>query len=113
MKYLYGLFIIFTILCIVFAALDMVVPAMISTVLLLIIVFILVLFYMLFAKHKCPKCGTVFKANRWEMFLAPHAFRKRRLRCPMCNEKTWCDDVFKIDCKKDKETKDDKNDKNV
>ena len=60
--------------------------------------------YMVFAKHKCTKCGTVFKGNRWEMFFAAHTPTKRKMTCPSCKEKVWCDDYF--ESKKNNEIED-------
>lgn len=60
----------------------------------LILILISVIIYFGFVKFKCSKCGTVFKGNKCEMFLAPHTPTKRKMFCPVCNEKMWCYDVF-------------------
>ena len=41
------------------------------------------------------------------MFFAPHTPTKRYMRCPVCNQKMWCDDYFESKKEKEKVTKED------
>ena len=82
------------------ACLDWVVASIVISIVLLVSAIALCVIYMVFVKHKCPKCGTVFKGNKVEIFFAPHGATKRFMKCPMCNEKMWCEDFF--ESKKDK-----------
>ena len=50
--------------------------------------------YFGFVKFRCPKCGTVFKGGKWEMFFAFHMPTRRKMNCPVCQEKVWCHDFF-------------------
>ena len=42
---------------------------------------------------KCPECGEVFKPLFKEVFFANHMFSKRKLRCPVCGMKEYCEEV--------------------
>ena len=89
--------IIIDLLC---ACLNWVVASLVVSILLAISAIGAVVVYMVFVKHKCTKCGTVFRGRKWEMFFAAHTPTKRRMTCPLCKEKVWCDDYFEN--KKDK-----------
>lgn len=39
----------------------------------------------------CPKCGKRFVPTLTAYILGPHTLRKRRLRCPHCGQKSWCE----------------------
>lgn len=93
--------IIIDLLC---ACLNWVVASLVVSILLVISVIGTVVVYMMFVKHKCPKCGTVFRGRKWEMFFAAHTPTKRKMTCPVCKEKLWCDDFFE-----NKKGKDNKN----
>ena len=88
------------ILDLLFYCLNWLVLSLIISILLIISVMGMVVVYMVFVKHKCTKCGTVFSGKKWDIFFAPHTPTKRKMRCPMCNERLWCDDYF--ESKKDK-----------
>lgn len=42
----------------------------------------------------CPKCHTVFKPKLKEAFWSYHTPRMRRLRCPKCNNRGLCVEVY-------------------
>lgn len=96
--------IVVELICVCF---DWTVVSMVVAVILVICAILLCVIYMVFVKHKCPKCGTVFKGNKVEVFFAPHSATKRYMRCPMCNIKLWCEDCFeKVKTKSLEETDD-------
>ena len=39
--------------------------------------------------YECQKCGHRHVPTYKSVFLAAHINRKRRMRCPKCNEKSW------------------------
>ncbi|MBR5272615.1 MAG: helix-turn-helix domain-containing protein [Clostridia bacterium] len=39
--------------------------------------------------YECPKCGHRYVPTYKAVNIAPHLGRKRRMRCPKCNEKSW------------------------
>ncbi len=84
--------------------LNWMIATTVLTVILLVSVAICVILYFGFAKHKCPKCGLVFRGKKLEMFFAPHIPTKRKMTCPMCQEKLWCDDWFGKSKEKDENT---------
>lgn len=43
----------------------------------------------------CPKCHEVFKPRFGEMFWANHTPKTRRLRCPHCEHKGFCVEVYR------------------
>ena len=40
--------------------------------------------------YKCGKCGYIFKPTFKEYILGVHTLKTRHLRCPKCEEKSWC-----------------------
>ena len=38
----------------------------------------------------CPKCGHTFMISTTKDFLSPHMGDKKLLRCPKCDESSWC-----------------------
>ena len=98
MKKLYWISLILTFICIaleiILACLKLDTAALIVSAVMLIFALLAVSIYFCFVKFKCPKCGTVFKGNKVEMFFAAHTPTKRKMRCPVCNEKLWCEDCF-------------------
>ena len=44
--------------------------------------------------YVCPHCGEKFKPSFKEAFWAAHTTKTRKLRCPKCNEKSYCVEVF-------------------
>ena len=40
--------------------------------------------------YECPECGRIFKPTLKAYIMGEHTLRKRRLRCPECNAKSWC-----------------------
>ena len=83
--------IIIDLLC---ACFNWVVASLIVSILLVVSVIAVVFVYMRFGRFKCTKCGTIFKGGKWEIFFAPHTATKRKMHCPMCNERLWCEDWF-------------------
>ena len=41
--------------------------------------------------YTCPKCKTKFVPTFSAFLLAPHTTKKRRLKCPHCGQKNWCE----------------------
>ena len=41
-------------------------------------------------KYQCKNCGKTFKPTVWQYIISPHIGSTRNLRCPSCNEKSWC-----------------------
>ena len=41
-------------------------------------------------KYTCENCGKTFKPTVLQYIISPHMGTTRRLRCPECNEKSWC-----------------------
>ena len=41
--------------------------------------------------YTCPKCKTKFVPTLSAYLLAPHTTKKRRLKCPHCGKKSWCE----------------------
>lgn len=39
--------------------------------------------------YECEKCGNVYVPEYKSVFIARHIGRRRRMKCPKCNEKTW------------------------
>ena len=54
----------------------------------------LVIFYHKNISYKCPNCGHVFKPSYWRFLISAHMPTKRRLKCPKCNQKSWCKEVY-------------------
>ena len=40
--------------------------------------------------YKCRKCGHTFKPNFKEYIFGAHTLTTRHLKCPKCEEKSWC-----------------------
>ena len=40
--------------------------------------------------YKCRKCGHTFKPTFKAYIFGVHTITTRRLKCPECNEKSWC-----------------------
>ena len=40
--------------------------------------------------YECRKCGHTFKPTFKAYILGVHTLTTRRLKCPECNEKSWC-----------------------
>ena len=40
--------------------------------------------------YKCRKCGHTFKPTYKAYILGVHTLTTRHLRCPKCEEKSWC-----------------------
>ena len=40
--------------------------------------------------YECRKCGHTFKPTFKAYILGVHTLTTRRLRCPKCEEKSWC-----------------------
>lgn len=98
MKKIYWSLVVSMLVCLVldaiFARLEMGVYALATSIVLFLIIMAMMIIYFRFVKFKCPKCGTVFKGNKVEIFFAAHTPTKRKMRCPVCNEKLWCEDCF-------------------
>ena len=98
MKKIYWSLIISMLVCLVldaiFARLEMTVYALVTSIILLFVIIAMVIIYFRFVKFKCPKCGLLFKSKKTEIFFAAHTPTKRKMRCPVCNEKLWCEDCF-------------------
>ncbi len=60
--------------------------------LIIILFLILVILYSYFVSkmthYECPKCGTHFDKNGWDL-LKPHFFGKREEKCPNCGQSTF------------------------
>ena len=41
--------------------------------------------------YTCPKCRTKFVPTLSAFLLSPHTTKKRRLKCPHCGQKSWCE----------------------
>ena len=108
MKKLYwtlmSLIMVSAVLDIIFSIFSLKIPMLIASIILVVLVLVEVVFYMCVVRFKCQKCNTIFKGRAWEIFFAPHTPTKRYMRCPMCNEKMWCEDYF--ESKKDKTKQD-------
>ena len=108
MKKLYwtlmSLIMVSAVLDIIFSIFALKIPMLIASIILVVLVLVEVVFYMCVVRFKCQKCNTIFKGRAWEIFFAPHTPTKRYMRCPMCNEKMWCEDYF--ESKKDKTKQD-------
>jgi len=44
----------------------------------------------LIGKHICPKCHNKFQPEFKKIILAPHIGFTKYLKCPKCNDKSWC-----------------------
>jgi len=40
--------------------------------------------------YECRKCGHIFKPTFKAYILGVHTLTTRHLKCPKCNEKSWC-----------------------
>ena len=98
MKRLYFFCMILTLLSavadLIFSLLELYSLVLVSSIVMLVFLTMAIIVYFGFVKFKCPKCKTIFRGGRLEMFFAPHTPSKRRMFCPMCQQKIWCDDVF-------------------
>ena len=61
-----------------------------STVLVLIAVFYAAKVDYETGVYECRKCGHTFKPTFKEYFYAAHTLTTRHLKCPKCEEKSWC-----------------------
>jgi len=60
-----------------------------------IVVFIVTLvIYVKYVKFVCPKCNQIFKPSTSAIIWSFHTPTKRKLKCPHCNIKSWCDEEF-------------------
>ncbi|MCR5308435.1 MAG: helix-turn-helix domain-containing protein [bacterium] len=44
--------------------------------------------------YECKECHKTFTPTYWQVNLAQHMGRKRKMRCPHCGKKSWCIKVF-------------------
>ena len=104
MKKLYWICLISGIVCAVLGSIAAVIELnVLSTILMLgtlIFINFTLIIYLGFVKFKCPKCKTIFKARWYEVFFAPHTPTTRKITCPFCRERLWCEDIFEKDFKK-------------
>ena len=61
-----------------------------STVLVLIAVFYAAKVDYETGVYECRKCGHTFKPTFKKYFYAAHTLTTRHLKCPKCEEKSWC-----------------------
>ena len=54
----------------------------------------LLVYYHKNISYKCPECGNVFKPTFWNLVWSMHTPTLRRLKCPKCNQKSWCKEVY-------------------
>lgn len=40
--------------------------------------------------YECRECHKTFTPTFWQVNLAPHMGRKRKMECPHCGKKSWC-----------------------
>lgn len=40
--------------------------------------------------YECPHCKTRFVPTKTAYIMGIHTITKRRLKCPKCNQKSWC-----------------------
>ena len=52
--------------------------------------FLLVSWHAKYTAYICPKCGHTFMISTAKDFLSPHMVDKKLLRCPKCDESSWC-----------------------
>ena len=62
----------------------------VSTVLVLIAVFYAAKVDYETGVYECRKCGHTFKPTFKAYILGVHTLRTRHLKCPKCEEKSWC-----------------------
>ena len=62
----------------------------VSTVLVLIAVFYAAKVDYETGVYECRKCGHTFKPNFKAYILGVHTLTTRHLKCPKCEEKSWC-----------------------
>ena len=70
------------------------------TVIGIVVLFLIPCFYALklevsVGAYKCKNCGHEFVPTYKEALNAPHLGFTRRLKCPKCGERTWCNKVIK------------------
>ena len=61
-----------------------------ATLLLVVAAFIAVNIEKNIGHHICPKCHNKFQPELKKIIKAPHIGFTRYLKCPKCNEKSWC-----------------------
>ena len=66
----------------------------VSLILFIGLIIITFYFYIKASEFVCPKCNTQFKPKANSTIWAIHTITKRYLRCPHCQEKSWCKEVF-------------------
>jgi len=54
-------------------------------------VFTIVRYHSQCTSYKCPSCGTTFKISILADFFSPHTPEKKKVRCPACGIKDWCE----------------------
>jgi len=55
------------------------------------LIFIIVKHHSKSTSCKCPACGVTFRLPIMVDFLSPHTPDKKKLRCPVCGKKNWCE----------------------
>jgi len=45
--------------------------------------------------YECSECHNTFTPTYWQVNLARHIGRKRKMTCPHCGKKVWCNKVLK------------------
>lgn len=68
----------------------------ISLVITLILVIFTIGFYLSNTLYQCDNCKKQFKPKILNVIFAIHMFNKRKLKCPYCNEKSWCVETSKV-----------------
>jgi DNA-directed RNA polymerase subunit RPC12/RpoP len=71
---------------------DVIVPVLIVITAALVLT-VLVRWHARTVGYNCPECGHKFRITAWTDFKSPHYPHKKRLRCPACKKKSWCEAI--------------------
>ncbi|MBN1212973.1 MAG: hypothetical protein JXA92_10380 [candidate division Zixibacteria bacterium] len=71
---------------------DIIVPVLVVLIIALVLT-IIVRWHARTVAYRCPECGHQFKITAWTDFKSPHYPLKKRLRCPACLKKNWCEEI--------------------
>ena len=86
--------ILFTVSAIMVEFWDTYIPTIVTFCVMMILLILTIVIYVRYIKFVCPKCNQTFKPKASAIIWAMHTPTKRHLKCPHCNNKSWCKEHF-------------------